>query len=65
MKRPFVPERREVFKVTSIAGAGFLLGFHLPRTGRLEAFAQTIGRIHRPARFEVNRKVTTTLARAS
>jgi len=30
MKRPFDPERREFFKVTSIAGAGFLLGFHLP-----------------------------------
>lgn len=40
MKRPFVPERREFFKVTSIAGAGFLLGFHLPWGGRLVAFAQ-------------------------
>ena len=40
MKRQFVPERREFFKVTSIAGAGFLLGFHLPWGGRLQAFAQ-------------------------
>jgi len=41
MKRPFDPERREFFKVTSIAGAGFLLGFHLPLDGKLAAFAQS------------------------
>jgi len=49
MKRPFIPERREFFKVTSIAGAGFLLGFHLPWGGRLEAFAQG-----RPTAFAPN-----------
>ena len=49
MKQPFDPERREFFKVTSIAGAGFLLGFHLPWGGRLAAFAQS-----RPTTFAPN-----------
>jgi CO/xanthine dehydrogenase Mo-binding subunit len=41
MKRQFDPRRREFFKVTSLAGAGFLLSFHLPWSGKLEAFAQS------------------------
>jgi isoquinoline 1-oxidoreductase beta subunit len=41
MTKPFVPGRREFFKITSIAGAGFLLGFHLPLSGKLAAFAQS------------------------
>jgi len=41
MNQRFVPERREFFKVTSIAGAGFLLGFYLPLGGRFAAFAQS------------------------
>jgi len=40
MKPTFIPERREFFKLTSIAGAGLALGFHLPWGRELAALAQ-------------------------
>ena len=67
MKRPFVPERREFFKITSIAGAGFLLGFQLPWAGRVEAFAQDSHKAFAPnawLRIDRDGTVTVTVAKS-
>ena len=67
MKRQFDPRRREFFKVTSIAGAGFLLSFHLPWSGKLEAFAQSRQTAFAPnawLRIDGDGTVTVTVAKS-
>jgi len=67
MSRTFDPARREFIKVTSIAGAGFVLGFHLSRGGRTNPSTGEAGAALAPnawLRIDPDGAVTVTVAKS-